>query len=277
MTEEHRLPTRQLIQSDLPRFDVSGLASQTRDALVELLLTMADDEFVLGFCDSEWTGIAPMLEEDVAFSSLSQDEIGHARIWYEMLAQLTDDTADHIAYGRQPHGYHHSDLVDHPRTDWAFTIARRWLYETADAVRLAALADATWRPLADVVAKIRREERYHVMHLDLWLRRLAEGGDEGRSRLESALERLVPDGPSVFASMEGEDTLLSAGILSEPMSALADSWSDQANRKLSGLGFSFGDLPQKSGGRDRSVPSAAFKWLWGEFTSVYRSEEGATW
>src|SRR5438067_8918389 len=102
----------------------------SNDALAELLLALADDEFVLGFCDSEWTGIAPMLEEDVAFSSLSQDEIGHARIWYEMLAQLTDETADHIAYGRQPHEYHHADLVDHPRTDWAFTIARRWLYET---------------------------------------------------------------------------------------------------------------------------------------------------
>ena len=131
---------------------------------------MADDEFVLGFCDSEWTGIAPMLEEDVAFS-LSQDEIGHARLWYEMLAQLTDDTADHIAYGRQPNEYHHADLVDHPRTDWAFTIARRWLYETADSVRLGALTNSSWPPLADIVAKVRREEKYHLLHMDLWLRR----------------------------------------------------------------------------------------------------------
>ena len=62
------------------------LSPQTRDALAELLLTLADDEFVLGFWDSEWTGIAPMLEEDVAMSSISQDEIGHARAWYELLA-----------------------------------------------------------------------------------------------------------------------------------------------------------------------------------------------
>ncbi len=215
MTAE-RLPTRQLIVPDVPRFDVSGLEPQTRDALVELLYTLADDEFVLGFCDSEWTGIAPMLEEDVAFSSLSQDEIGHARLWYEMLAQLTDDTADHIAYGRQPHEYHHATLVDHPRTDWAFTIARRWLYETADSVRLAALANASWQPLADVVAKVRREERYHLMHMDVWLRRLAEGGDEPRSRLEAALERLVPDAPSVLTTLDEEETLTNARILSRP-------------------------------------------------------------
>jgi ring-1,2-phenylacetyl-CoA epoxidase subunit PaaC len=274
---EARLPTRQLIVPDVPRFDVSGLEPQTRDAIVELLLTMADDEFVLGFCDSEWTGIAPMLEEDVAFSSLSQDEIGHARIWYEMLAQLTDDTADHIAYGRQPNEYHHADLVDHPRTDWAFTIARRWLYETADSVRLAALTRSSWAPLADIVAKVEREEKYHLLHLDLWLRRLAEGGDEARSRLESALVQLIPDGPSVFATLDHEQTLLDAGVLGRPMSELARSWSVQANARLSGFGFSFGDLGARSGGRDRSVPSAAFKWLWGEFTSVYRSEAGATW
>jgi len=276
MTSE-RLPTRQLIVPDVPQFDVSGLEAQTRAALIELLYTLADDEFVLGFCDSEWTGIAPMLEEDVAFSSISQDEIGHARLWYEMLAQLTGDTADHIAYGRQPNEYHHAILVDHPRTDWAFTIARRWLYETADSVRLAALANASWQPLADVVAKVRREERYHVMHMDVWLRRLAEGGDEARSRLEAALERLVPDAPSVLATLDDEETLTSSRILSDHMSDLAQSWAVQANARLSGLGFSFGDLASKSGGRDRSVPSEAFKWLWGEFTSVYRSEEGATW
>jgi len=276
MTSE-RLPTRQLIVPDVPQFDVSGLEAQTRAALIELLYTLADDEFVLGFCDSEWTGIAPMLEEDVAFSSISQDEIGHARLWYEMLAQLTGDTADHIAYGRQPNEYHHAILVDHPRTDWAFTIARRWLYETADSVRLAALANASWQPLADVVAKVRREERYHVMHMDVWLRRLAEGGDEARSRLEAALERLVPDAPSVLATLDDEETLTSSRILSDHMSDLAQSWAVQANARLSGLGFSFGDLAPKSGGRDRSVPSEAFKWLWGEFTSVYRSEEGATW
>ena len=45
----------------------------------QLLLEIADDELILGWRDSEWTGIAPLLEEDVAFSSIAQNEIGHAR------------------------------------------------------------------------------------------------------------------------------------------------------------------------------------------------------
>ena len=78
-----------------PELDVAA-----REALAELLLGAADDEFVIGFWDSEWTGIAPMLEEDVATSSIAQDEIGHAKALYEMLAELTGNDADAIAYGR---------------------------------------------------------------------------------------------------------------------------------------------------------------------------------
>ena len=48
---------------------------------------MADDEFVIGFSDSEWTGIAPLLEEDVAMSSLAQDELGHAAALYGLLGR----------------------------------------------------------------------------------------------------------------------------------------------------------------------------------------------
>ena len=66
------------------------LDTATREALAELLLSVADDEFVIGFWDSEWTGIAPMLEEDVATSSIAQDEIGHARALYDLLATITE-------------------------------------------------------------------------------------------------------------------------------------------------------------------------------------------
>src|SRR5438445_8669541 len=167
--------------------NAADLSGPTRDALAKLLLGIADDEFVIGFWDSEWTGIAPMLEEDVATSSISQDEIGHARALYEMLAELTGQDADEIAFGRTPDAYRHAALMNHARTDWAFTIARRYLYETADAVRLEALARSSYEPLAQLTAKMRREERYHLMHLDSWLRRLAPY-PEGEARRRSALD-----------------------------------------------------------------------------------------
>ncbi len=165
----------------------------TRGALADLLLTLADDEFVIGYWDSEWTGIAPMLEEDVAMSSVSQDEIGHARAWYELLAELTDDDADRIAYGRAPEDYRHAALMNHARTDWAFTVARRFLYEHADAVRLESLARSSHAPVAELAAKMRREETYHLMHFDVWLKRLADARWRGPRAARRRAE--APAGP----------------------------------------------------------------------------------
>ena len=97
----------------------------------QALLGLADDELVLGWRDSEWTGIAPMLEEDVAFSSIAQNEIGHARAVYELLAGADGD-ADALAFDREPDEYRCSPLVELHLLEWAHTIARRWLYEVAD-------------------------------------------------------------------------------------------------------------------------------------------------
>lgn len=256
---------------------MDDLDAKAREALSGLLITMADDEFVLGFWDSEWTGIAPMLEEDVAFSSLAQDEIGHARLLYEMIAQLRGGSADDLAFGRTADEYRHCRLLDHPRTDWAFSVARRWLYDTADAVRLGALRRSAFTPLSQVVEKIRREETYHLMHMDVWMRRLAQGG-EPRQRLEAALSSLWPDALSVFAPLLEEGPLIDAGILSAPMSELADRQYEQLRAMLLGLGLSVpGPRPSSQDGRDRAQPSESFRWLWGEFTMVHRLEQGASW
>ena len=278
MTTETRLPTRQLIQPDVPRFDRGELAPETRNALAGLLLTMADDEFVVGFWDSEWTGIAPLLEEDVAFSSIAQDEIGHARVWYEMLAQLTGDSADRLAFHREPNQYRHARLIDQERQGWGFTITRRWLYETADAVRLAALAESSFAPLAQVVAKVRREERYHLMHLNTWLDRLATHHGKPRGKVLTALKELALAALSVFTPLSGEKVLVEAGLLATPMSELADRWRSDVNKRLCDLNLRpIPEGPPRADGRDHAQPSEAFKWLWGEFTSVARLEEGVEW
>ena len=136
----------------------------------ELLLGLADDELVIGWRDSEWTGIAPLLEEDVAFSSIAQNEIGHARAAYQLLAE----DADALAFDRQPGDYRCAPLVELRLLDWAHTIARRWLYEVADEIRIAALMDDSDAAVAGLAAKINREEAYHRMHAELWRERLAD-------------------------------------------------------------------------------------------------------
>jgi ring-1,2-phenylacetyl-CoA epoxidase subunit PaaC len=154
----------------------------------ELLLAIADDELVLGWRDSEWTGIAPFLEEDVAFSSIAQNEIGHARALYELAAHELETTADELAFDRSPKEYRCSQLVQLRLVpDWAATIARHVLYERADEQRLAALKEADDPELAGLAAKIDREETYHRMHAQMWFERLRD-----EPRFQAATEELRP-------------------------------------------------------------------------------------
>jgi ring-1,2-phenylacetyl-CoA epoxidase subunit PaaC len=252
---------------------VTDLDAATRDALAELLLAVADDEFVIGFWDSEWTGIAPMLEEDVATSSIAQDEIGHARALYELLAEVTDDDADRIAYGREPDAYRHAALLNHRRGDWAFSVARRYLYETADAVRLATLARSSHEPLAQLAGKMRREETYHLLHAEAWLRRLADGPPDVRDRLADALRQLWTDAQQLFAPLGGEELLVTAGILPQPMAAMHAAWTARVRPAVEPIA---GQLPDASPAADgRMARSDDFRWLHGEFTMVAAGDEAA--
>jgi ring-1,2-phenylacetyl-CoA epoxidase subunit PaaC len=155
---------------------------------VQKILESADDELILGWRNSEWTGIAPLLEEDVAFSSIAQNEIGHARAWYELAARELGTTADELAFDRSPEEYRCSRLVELRLVpDWAATIARHHLYETADAERIGAFKESDDPEIAGLAAKIDREEAYHRMHAQMWFERLRD-----EPRFIQALEELRP-------------------------------------------------------------------------------------
>ena len=165
----------------------------------QALLGLADDELVLGWRDSEWTGIAPLLEEDVAFSSIAQNEIGHARAVYELLAGPEGD-ADVLAFDRKLEDYRCAPLVELHLLEWAPTIARRWLYEVADEIRITALKADSDSVVAGLAAKIDREEAYHRMHAEMWHERLRD-----EPRFQAAVEELWPYALGVLpAELRGE-------------------------------------------------------------------------
>jgi ring-1,2-phenylacetyl-CoA epoxidase subunit PaaC len=208
---------------------------------VQKLLEFADDELILGWRDSEWTGIAPSLEEDVAFSSIAQNEIGHARALYELAARELGTTADELAFDRDPSQYRSAQLVEQRRLDWAHTIARHYVYETADEIRLAALKGSEDADVAGLAAKMDREEQYHRLHARMWAERLR---DEPRFR--AALEELWPYALGVVAP--------------EQRAALAE------RVRLPEI-----DAVERDGHSDE------LRELWEEMTIVRRSVPGATW
>ena len=209
----------------------------------QLLLEYADDELILGWRDSEWTGIAPSLEEDVAFSSIAQNEIGHARALYELAAVELGTDPDALAFDRAPDEYLCAPFVELRLLDWARTIARRYLYEEADRVRLDALRKDGDAELAGLAAKIDREETYHRLHAQMWADRL-----RGEPRFEDAVAELWP---------------CAVGVLSKDLRASCEDI-------VPGPGP--GTAPVERGDH-----SDELRELWEEMTMVRRSVPGATW
>ncbi len=218
----------------------------------DLLLALADDELILGWRNSEWTGIAPFLEEDVAFSSIAQNEIGHARALYELAAAELGTTADELAFDRRPDEYRSAPLVELRRLEWARTIARHWLYETADEIRLEALKASEDAELAGLASKMDREEAYHRMHADMWVDRLLVT-EEGRIRLNEAVDELWP---------------YALGVLDEELRP------ELHARAEAKLGRPLPDVDAVP----RGVHEAELAELWEEMTSVRRSAPaGSQW
>jgi ring-1,2-phenylacetyl-CoA epoxidase subunit PaaC len=206
------------------------------------LLTLADDELILGWRNSEWTGIAPFLEEDVAFSSIAQTEIGHARAWYELAAEELGTDADALAFDRGPDEYRSAPFVELQLVpDWAATIARHWLYETADAIRISDLKSSDDARVAGLAEKIDREETYHRIHADMWADRLRD-----EPRFAEALETLWP---YALGMVDGA----------------------QRDRLCEGAGRELVDPVERGEHTDELRP------LWEEMTMVRRSVPGATW
>ncbi len=259
-------------------YDAPALDAYTRDALAGYLLAWADDELMLGHRDSEWTGVAPQLEEDVAFSSIAQDEIGHATLVYGLVAGLTGDDADRLALRRPAEEYRHAALLEQPNGDWAFTVARHLFYDLADAQRTDALSDSMYAPLAGAARKMAREEHYHAMHDEAWWERLSAGTAESRDRLIVATRTVAPLVVDVFGETPGEDALVAGGVLSCPARALLEEWRLRVRPLLEGLDPTLLTLIESEPRPRAARPvSALFRALHGEMTMVSASGLGEKW
>lgn len=240
-----------------------------------LVLAAADDELIIGHRHSEWTGFAPDIESDVALSSIAQEEMGHARVLYEQVAALEGTTADRLAFGRGPEAFCNAVLLEQPNGDWAFTVVRAWLYDQADAVRLAALAASGLGELAALARTLQREEKYHLLFSDAWLVRLARSGPEGHARVQAALSAAWPDAVGLFEPSLRVESIVEAGLLQAPPEQGAR-WEHTVRVRLAELGLEVPPAAPLMGGRaGRHTPDLSA--LLDEMTSVWRTDPAARW
>jgi ring-1,2-phenylacetyl-CoA epoxidase subunit PaaC len=217
--------------------DRDDLTPEGQVALEELLFRLADDEFVHAERLTEWQIYAPTIESDLALANVAQDEFGHARLWYDLLQEL-GYTEEECIWRRPADGWTHATLVERAFADdgWGDVIVRTYLYDVAERIRLEALVDTSYAPLADRVGKALAEEEYHREHALSWLERLASD-DDARDRLQAAVNDLFPHALSLFNPGERENAIRTAGFRRESLADLREEWLDTVVSTLEGYGL----------------------------------------
>lgn len=248
------------------------------EAAKELLYKLADDQLIIGHRNSEWTGLGPIIEEDIAFSSMAQDKIGQSEHLYNLLHQLGEADADTVAFTRNANQFHNCKLVELPIGEYDFSLMRHFLFDMAEAIRFDMLAESSYEDLAKIAKKFRGEVKYHTMHANTWVQQLAHGNNEAKERLQNALNYTWNYALGIFEEGPHEDVLKESGIFGGE-AELKESWLELVTKLLEKAGLQVpaeSDWSPEYGGRvgDHTVHLQP---LVEEMTEVYSIDPTADW
>lgn len=249
-----------------------------KEAVKELLIKMADDELILGHRNSEWTGLAPILEEDIAFSSMAQDKIGHAQALYTILNERFGTTdIDSFAFLRKEEDFKCCWLVEQPIGEFDFSLVRQFLFDQAESIRYGMLRESSYAPLARLAAKIRGELKFHILHANTWIRKFGQGSKEGQERIQNAINETWDSALGIFEAGPNESDLIADGVFSGE-EALKAEWLETVDQILNEAGFTRPDRTETPSGQGRSgAHSEHLAPLLEEMSYVLRLDPEATW
>ena len=248
------------------------------DALKELIYKMADDQLILGHRNSEWTGFGPLLEEDIAFSSMAQDKVGQSWQLYKILHELGESEPDMVAFMRNADQFHNCQLVELPNGEYDFSLIRHFLFDMAELIRFEVLANSSYVPLANLAKKIKGEIKYHNMHASIWVKQLGKATPESVSRLQESLNVLVPYALGIFEQSPFEEQLIAEGIF-EGETAILNQWKSRVEEIIEQTSLKLPDWSAHTpvvGGRS-GQHSDHLQPLLDEMSEVFKSDPTAEW
>lgn len=255
-----------------------GYSENELKAVKEFLYKIADDQLIIGHRNSEWTGLGPMVEEDIAFSSIAQDKIGQAQHIYEILHSLGEADADTIAFTRNAKDFKSTHLTEYPIGEYDFSLMRNFLFNHAEQLRFGMLVNSSLEPLAQLAKKYRGEIKYHTMHSDIWIKQLGMANEESHARMQTALNNTFNAALGIFEESEFADTLKELKIF-DGEKVLQDKWLEVISPKLDQAGLK---LPEESswkpeyGGR-KGYHTEYLEPLLNEMGEVFRLDPKAEW
>ncbi|MDQ3020125.1 MAG: phenylacetate-CoA oxygenase subunit PaaC [Bacteroidota bacterium] len=254
------------------------LNDSKKTALKDLLFRMADDVLILGHRNSEWTALGPILEEDIAFSSMAQDKIGHAFALYQILNSLGEADPDTIAFARNEKDFKSCHLVEYPIGDYNFSLMRHFLFDISQAIRFDMLSNSSFEQLANVAKKFRGELKYHTMHADTWIVQLGNANEESRSLMQTSLNECFPLALGIFEPGDYEQELINSDIFPGEK-ILYERWIETIKPILKKANLQLPDVNSAEavyGGR-KGYHTEYLKPLIDEMTEVYSIDPNAEW
>ena len=254
------------------------MSPSPQDPKLDLLYRLADDQLILGHRNSEWNGLGPILEEDIAFSSMAQDKLGHSLQLYGLLHQLGEAEPDTVAFTRNAPQFHCCQLVELPIGEYDFSLVRHFLFDHAELLRFQALADSSYEPLAQVARKLRGELKYHALHANTWIKRLGTATDEAIGRMQSALNFTLPYALGIFETTDAEAEIISTGLFVGEVE-LQSRWLESITNVLGQTALALPDvrlLTPQVGGR-QGQHTSHLPPLLEEMAEVFRLDPTADW
>ena len=263
------------------------ITPELKESVVNLLFQLADDDFFYSYRGSEWLGLAPHIEEDVASSSISQDSMGHAAMFYQLLEEIGIGNADALAHLRPANERKNSILVEKPngegyymevpKYDWAYAVVRNYFYTAAKKVKIDSLKNSSYEPLAKVAIKVNMELYYHLLHWKTWFVQLLNSTEEAKQRMEAAIEQVINDFGDVFSLGGDGEKIVELGLI-EKNDVLIQRWKQQLAPVLQSVGLTIPDIPANSERNGRNLEHtedlvSAIETL----SEVYRLDTAASW
>jgi ring-1,2-phenylacetyl-CoA epoxidase subunit PaaC len=248
------------------------------EALKDLLYKIADDQLILGHRNSEWTGFGPILEEDIAFSSMAQDKLGHSLAFYSLLHELGEADPDTIAFTRNANQFHNSQFVELPIGEYDFSLIRHFLFDNAEILRFDMLTRSSYTPITTVATKLKGEVKYHVLHANTMIKQLGSSTEEAIERLQNSLNEALPYALGIFEPSKFEAELIAEGIY-EGEEKIKTQWLENIKKVLSQTQLELPDLTTitpKFGGR-YGEHTEHLQPLLDEMAEVFKIDPTAEW
>jgi ring-1,2-phenylacetyl-CoA epoxidase subunit PaaC len=246
--------------------------------LVQYIYGIADNALILGQRLGELCGHGPNLETDIAMTNIALDLLGQTRSYYQYAAKQVggEATEDTIAFLRCEREYKNVLLVEQPNTDFAYSIGRQFLFDVYHLLLLQELQDISDETLKAIAIKSIKEVSYHQRFSSDWIKRLGDGTDESKNRMQTAINDLWTFTDELFHQTDADKAMVSEGI-GVDVTKLKDAYYEKVSEILSEATLEIPEMKYFQKGGKHGIHSEHMGYILADMQYMQRTFPNMTW